>query len=662
MSNEPNDNNAEMPTYSGETGEAGETFIAKSGPLDDQSAEPIAQRQPEDTSKDYDVQAQTNSRFAFDEKTRSYSLKRNSEGANVWLSTGIEVYADSRTADSKQWSRVVCVTDPDGVSHTHQIPRRLFTTDGGRVIGDLLESGATITPIRSRQNLLLELLQTFPAYRRLQSVGRTGWHETAGKEPVYVLPETKIGEDSESIVLQGGQRHSHFGSSGSLEEWRQEVSSRCIGNSRLVMAACIAFAGPMVKLTGDESGGFHYVGRSSTGKTTAARVAASIWGPPEFMRNWRTTDNALEIVACHHSDAILILDEMSQCDPKKAGEIAYTLANGKSKARMTRDITVREVAEWRLLFLSTGEVSLSTHMEEGGKKTRAGQEARIAEIPADANCGYGLFEHLHGESGGDAFSKTMSAITRLFYGTPGLRFVAHLIDIKNDWPSLKKTVSTITKVILPKSADGQATRVAGRFALAAVAGEMATRAGITGWPEAEAIRAAQKCFDDWVIQRGGLVNRERTEALKAVRLFIEQHGSSRFQSLDKPDDERSARASDEWGDLESATDKELPERPIYNRAGFSKELEDGRYYYVFKNSMREILKGLEYNDALKCLREAGVLVPDSGGKLTRSERLPGFPKIRVHVISPKIMDEDITADDEKSGLQEDFDIKDDDAF
>lgn len=73
-----------------------------------------------------------------------------------------------------------------------------------------------------------------------------------------------------------------------------------------------------------ESGGFHFRGSSSSGKTTALHLAASVFGQPSrYIRLWRTTANGLEGLAALHNDSLLILDELSQADPKEAGEAAY---------------------------------------------------------------------------------------------------------------------------------------------------------------------------------------------------------------------------------------------------------------------------------------------------------------------------------------------------
>jgi putative DNA primase/helicase len=118
------------------------------------------------------------------------------------------------------------------------------------------------------------------------------------------------------------------------------------------------------------------------------KLAASVYGGTSYLQRWRSTDNALEATAAQHSDCLLILDELAQIDPKTAGECAYMLANEQGKARATRTGTPRARQAWRLLFLSAGELGLSDHMAEGMKRTRTGQEVRMADIPADAGPGW----------------------------------------------------------------------------------------------------------------------------------------------------------------------------------------------------------------------------------------------------------------------------------
>ena len=192
-----------------------------------------------------------------------------------------------------------------------------------------------------------------------------------------------------------------------------------MGNSRFVFAVSCAFAGALLLPAGVESGGFHLRSGSSQGKTSALRIAASVWGRPDYVKRWRTTDNALEATAVQHSDGLLILDEIAQLDAAKAGECAYMLANEQEKGRNTRGGLNRRQRTWRLLFLSSGEVSLSTHMAEAGKRVMAGQEVRMVDIPLDAGQGMGGVEALHGHATPGALVEAMTGAAARCYGVAG---------------------------------------------------------------------------------------------------------------------------------------------------------------------------------------------------------------------------------------------------
>src|SRR5262249_48564482 len=161
-----------------------------------------------------------------------------------------------------------------------------------------------------------------------------------------------------------------------------------------------AFAAPLLTLLGLEGGGVHYRGPSSEGKTTAALMAASVWGEPERVESWRATANGLEGVASGHNDNLLVLDELKQIDPHQAASVAYMLANGSGKRRGRPHGGTRPRLTWKVLFLSTGEISLAQHVEAVGLRVHAGQEVRLIDLPADAGQGFGIFERFYGHTSG----------------------------------------------------------------------------------------------------------------------------------------------------------------------------------------------------------------------------------------------------------------------
>ncbi|WP_341684940.1 DUF927 domain-containing protein [Limnohabitans sp.] len=290
-----------------------------------------------------------------------------------------------------------------------------------------------------------------------------------------------------------------FTQRGTADQWRQRVGALCVGNSRLAFAVACAFAGPLLRVAGVESGGFHLRGGSSTGKTTALKVAASVNGGANYLQRWRTTDNALEAIAAQHCDALLVLDELAQVDPKTAGECAYMLANEQGKARATRNGAPRPRLSWRLLFLSAGELGLSNHIAEVQRLARTVQEVRVADIPADAGAGMGMLQNLHGiEGGGAAFSRQIVAAAGQCYGAPGRDWLqwltANADTIRAD---VIQRMHDIEDDILDFWSPNAVKHVGQRFALVGAAGEMATAAGLTGWPVGESKRAAQACFNAW---------------------------------------------------------------------------------------------------------------------------------------------------------------------
>ena len=128
-------------------------------------------------------------------------------------------------------------------------------------------------------------------------------------------------------------------------------------DSRSALRHSPVSSGPL----GGEGGGVHLRGGSSIGKSTIMELAGSVWGGGGirgFSSSWRSTDNALEATAVSHSDALLCLDEIGEADPRTVGAIAYMLANGIAKGRATRSGGARKIPTWRVLFLSTGEISL----------------------------------------------------------------------------------------------------------------------------------------------------------------------------------------------------------------------------------------------------------------------------------------------------------------
>lgn len=522
------------------------------------------------------------------------------EAEKWWICSKLEVKALVRDKASENWGRLLEFHDADGNSHQWAMPMEMLKGSCDELRGELMRLGLEIAPRTKARHLLVEYIITTKPEARARCVTRTGWHNT-----LFVLPQVTIGSTTEQVLYQSENQTRDYQQSGTLKEWQEHIAALCVGNSRLVLAVSIAFAAMLVYPANMESGGIHLVGSSSCGKTTALRVAASVYGAPNYLHRWRATTNGLEALAALRCDTLLILDELAQVDAKEAGEIAYLLANGSGKARAARNGSARSRYEWRLLFLSAGEISLSQHMHEVGKKTRVGQEVRLVDIPADAGVGLGLFETLYSFESGAMLSKNLMEATEHYYGTPALAFLEQITDPKNlNSLSLfiKQFRSKFIRENIPNEAGGQVHRVCERFALIALGGELATHYGLTGWQMGQAIQAANTCFRAWLEQRGTLGNQERSIILEQVQAFFEAHGASRFEDMQQVNSQR-----------------------IAHRIGFKRINRNNEYEYLVLPEMfrREICAGLDPKFVAQVLVEAGMLNPSSEGKALTPHRLPG---------------------------------------
>jgi uncharacterized protein (DUF927 family) len=443
----------------------------------------------------------------------------------------------------------------------------------------------------------------------------------------------------ERYILQHTGAIDHaYRKSGMLEEWQEHVARYAISNSRLGLALSTAFAAPLLYPTSSESGGFHFRGGSSTGKTTALIVAGSAWGGGGvrgFIRTWRATSNGLEGVAALHCDALLCLDEMGQVDGREAGAIAYMLANGCGKARANRDGFARPAAEWRLLFLSSGEVGLADKIAEDGRGRRAaaGQQVRIVDIAADAGAGFGLFENVHGFASADAFARHLRMAASEYYG---LAWRAFMQLLTKDFDAIAPTVNGYRDEFLaencPAGADGQVSRVAARFGLVAAGGEMATAFGVLPWQPGEATKAAARCFADWLAVRGGVEPAEERDAIAMVRRFIELHGTSRFEAM---------------GDLapRDASGFTIDQR-VVNRIGFRRRRDDGAIEFLILPEVwrSDVCAGFDPTMVAKTLAARGMLTKGADGKATHKLRLPGFANpVRCYVVTGEVFGDETPA-------------------
>lgn len=546
--------------------------------------------------------------------------KNGDERTPVWLCSPLQVVAQTRDA-SGGWGLYLAVQDPLGETHHWAMPRSMMGGNGTAYREELLRMGLRLGYNGNKR--LYEYLMSASPERLMRCVSSTGWHD--GR---FVLPDITYGPQvGEEIIIQGSSSENPFRTQGTLEGWQDQLGRLCEGNSRLALAVSAAFAGPLLHLFGQESGGFHFTGNSSVGKSTLLMAAGSVCGgggQSGFVRTWRTTDNSLEAVAPAHNDALLCLDEIGQVAPSAAAGIAYMLANGQGKGRARKDGSSRLMHSWRVIFLSTGELKFEQKVrEEKNQRFMAGQSVRVVDIPADAGARLGAFENLHGFRDGKAFSEHLNRAALAYYGLPFRRYLELLTTDRDNFKEKANVwLRRFEAEACPPHADGQVKRVANRFGLLAAAGELATEMGILPWRPGCELSAAKRCFWDWITARGGMRSAEMLAAIARVREYLSSHGASRFESWESCSQER-----------------------VVNRVGYIREMEGTTYFLVYKDPFRnEICAGMNPKEVVHCLKERGHLLLGYKGEDTRHHKLhklrvsPRFYTINASVLEDQLED------------------------
>ena len=419
----------------------------------------------------------------------------------------IEVVAEGCNRDGKGFKRLVRFKDRRGHMHSLMLDLSDIGGNPGAVCKRLLDDGLPLYSVTQQGGnaQLVDFLLNAPVGDEFTAADSYSWFDL-GK--AFVLPGGTIGASQDGLRIEPPADDvgaPQYGQAGTLDEWKATIGTNARHSSRIAFAICVAFAAPMLAFTDEGSGGFHFVGESSKGKSTAVKAQCSVWaqaleGAGE-MASWRSTDNGLEAVAAAHTGLPLILDELKQAD-RNVEQALYMLANGAGKRRQTRGLKAQKVLKWRTLYTSTGELTADELAAQFGKEVATGANVRMANIQAVPDGGtMGVFETVPHGMTPETLAESFSHDAARIYGTAGPAFITALIRHVEklggaDYMAveLRRMMSEWIEANGGKELSSQAGRVAKRFALVAAAGELAASFGVLPWDKGEASQYAAACF------------------------------------------------------------------------------------------------------------------------------------------------------------------------
>ena len=497
--------------------------------------------------------------------------------------------------NSNGWGVLLEWKSPDGLTRRHLVLFSTLHKPGNEWAEDLSDKGYVVNPkYRSFiQDFLCEMGE-LNSEKILSFPRKIGWYGNS-----YVFPKEVIGDGDivAQIPLNGRNLYTE---GGSEEEWNK-VAQYAVGNIPFEFALTTAFAGPMMRLAGIDTGAcLHFQGVSSCGKTTCLELAASVWGSRDHKGSWRVTDNALESVAMLSNDNLLILDEISQVNGKALGNIAYMIANGEGKGRANRNGDIKEGKKWLTLALSSGEESLSCKMTQD-EEVKGGQLVRFLDIPVEPT----MVSNLHGYTDGGKLADAVKHITTKNYGFAGKKFVEYLVQHHDRLiANLPDRIDTMAGNLVPVDADGQVKRAAKIFALIQHAGKFAQEMRLLP-SEMDIAKCVKTVCDLWLEKRGTIGSSEEDKVVKEVKKYLSLYGKHYFE--------------DDCGVLLGN-----------KRIGYHRKSNGRQEYYMRKEVFfSEVAKSDNQKLVFNALKKAGMLVhekdrndikrpfPDNDGKIER---------------------------------------------
>jgi hypothetical protein len=380
-----------------------------------------------------------------------------------------------------------------------------------------------------------------------------------------------------------------FTSAGTLEDWLAAVGGLAPYPSA-ALALYTAFVPPLLSVLGAPNFIVDIANATSTGKTTAARISASVWGQPDeklpdsVVQSWDNTKVWVERAASTLSDLPLFLDDTKRAKwPQHVSDTVYAVAQGRGKGR-GNIFSMERVRSWRTVAISTGEAPATSFTRDGGARMRC---LEVRGMPFnqkdDATCR--LVDSLN------------IAVTRN-HGHAGPGFVSWLIDHRENWPALRAAYEDLKETY--------SGRLATYFAAIHVAAYLVHDLFALPWD--------YKVVLDAVWPKIAAEAEDAAGAERALRLLVDWAIANQAKFWERGE-------SDEEGDGRRAHD------PIGGWAGRWDAGDKGwEYIGFFRQKLDEILTadGFEPEAILGGWRENGWLLVDAdASRYTKKVRVGG---------------------------------------
>lgn len=334
-----------------------------------------------------------------------------------------------------------------------------------KIIPKLLNYGLSVMDTNTDTDLILQILiESEATATRLFRHDRLGFCRIDGRD--VFLAHHPIGLLDINKTCSEYTFPSKTRPVGSLESWRAMIEEEVLGCTALELALALGAVAPITHLLNEEMvvssvPVFALIGRSSTGKTTALRLIASIYGAPVInsgmISDLNATQTAFFAQLNRQFGVPALIDETSSVPEWDFTKLIYNLPTGREKLRCDSQGQLKAPLNYSGCVIFTGERSLFDQSNSNN-----GLYARLIELtlPWTNDSNHAL---------------RIEQRCRSNYGTAVVPLLTWLLQNREILPAMYRQHYAQLKSAVP-NADGVEDRMLKNYALIALGAEAIAKA------------------------------------------------------------------------------------------------------------------------------------------------------------------------------------------
>jgi len=333
---------------------------------------------------------------------------------------------------------------------------------------------------------------------------KPAFHGYSFPEGIYLSSTESSKFQPKEIYYPAGSENHPSKLLGTYQGWQSNVADKATEGAIPSFVLMYSMASMLLPFTDLGTLFLHLWGKSSCGKSLMLQLAGSIYGSGvdprvdngSMIQKWNTTALAIQTTAAKFDGSLLLLDEIGECDDKEFQNIIYQVNSGVGKARVSSTGEGKETSSWKLLGVSSGELSGFSKLAQGGVAQKEGEAVRFLDIHIKDQ----IFP---GEADPAAFVESLKEACGKEGGHASRVFISQLLAKAESEEALSKTVMQDIEKALAILSEGNSfdsleRRVMRHFALVAVAGKYAVEFGILKLTEEVVYKVVKYVRDIWL--------------------------------------------------------------------------------------------------------------------------------------------------------------------